>query len=108
MAATHIFDAPPEGVAADWTMPQDWAAFTAEQHEIWRSLFDRQSAALDGYACRSFLGGLDILRDRQDGQIYIVDVNKTDLGPLIALSWVDKIRSMTRLGRALERLVAGG
>jgi phenylalanine-4-hydroxylase len=29
MAATHIFDAPPEGVAADWTMPQNWQLFTA-------------------------------------------------------------------------------
>ncbi|MDI7775106.1 hypothetical protein [Asticcacaulis sp. EMRT-3] len=51
-------------------------------------------------------GGLDILRDRSDGRIYIVDVNKTDLGPLIALSWGDKIRSMNRLARALRRLVA--
>lgn len=50
-------------------------------------------------------GGLDILRDRRDGRIYIVDVNKTDLGPLIALSWTDKFRSMGRLSRALERLV---
>ena len=53
-------------------------------------------------------GGLDILRDRHDGRIYIVDVNKTDLGPLIALSWVDKIRSMSRLARALERLIGRG
>jgi len=53
-------------------------------------------------------GGLDILRDRQDGRIYIVDLNKTDLGPLIALGWIDKFRSMTRLGRALERLVRHG
>lgn len=51
-------------------------------------------------------GGLDILRDRQDGRIYIVDVNKTDLGPVIALSWSDKIRSMNRLSRALAQLVA--
>src|SRR3546814_20723911 len=43
-------------------MPQSWSAFTAEQHETWRSLFDRQSAALDGYACRAFLDGLDTLR----------------------------------------------
>ena len=48
MAATHIFDAPPEGVAANWTMPQNWGAFTAEQHATWRSLFDQQAAALDG------------------------------------------------------------
>lgn len=51
-------------------------------------------------------GGLDILRDRIDGRIYIVDVNKTDVGPVIALSWSDKIRSMQRLAVALERLLA--
>lgn len=50
-------------------------------------------------------GGLDILRDRADGRIYIVDANKTDLGPVIALSWGDKVRSMRRLGRALEQLI---
>ncbi|MBI1406216.1 MAG: hypothetical protein GC145_08840 [Caulobacter sp.] len=49
--------------------------------------------------------GLDILRDRDDGRIYIVDVNKTDVGPVIALSWLDKIRSMHRLGKALERMI---
>ncbi len=50
-------------------------------------------------------GGLDILRDRGDARIYIVDVNKTDLGPVIALSWRDKIRSLNRLAAALKRLV---
>ncbi|MGZ3299147.1 MAG: hypothetical protein ACXU8O_09035, partial [Asticcacaulis sp.] len=52
-------------------------------------------------------GGLDILRDRGDGRIYIVDVNKTDLGPVIALSWRDKLVSMAMLGRALRALVTG-
>lgn len=50
-------------------------------------------------------GGLDILRDRADGRIYIVDVNKTDLGPVIALSWADKARCMSHLGRALKALI---
>ena len=50
-------------------------------------------------------GGLDILRDRTDGRIYIVDVNKTDLGPVIALSWRDKLVSMHRLAQALRALV---
>lgn len=50
-------------------------------------------------------GGLDILRDRADGRLYIVDVNKTDLGPVVALSWRDKLRSMRRLSRALSSLV---
>lgn len=62
MVATHIFDSPPEGVAADWTMPQNWQAFRPEQHVTWRTLFDQQSAALGGYACHDFLRGLDILR----------------------------------------------
>lgn len=50
-------------------------------------------------------GGLDILRDRSDGRIYIVDVNKTDLGPVIALSWSDKLVSMHRLAAALRALL---
>lgn len=75
MAATHIFDAPPEGVAANWTMPQNWADFTAEQHVTWRTLFDRQSAALDGYACRSFLDGLDILRRLKPGVPDFAELN---------------------------------
>ena len=75
MAATHIFVAPPEGVAADWTMPQNWAAFTAEQHATWRTLFDRQSAALDGYACRSSLDGLDILRKLNPGVPDFAELN---------------------------------
>ncbi len=50
-------------------------------------------------------GGLDILRHRADGRIYIVDVNKTDLGPVISLSWADKVRSMARLAEAMRALV---
>lgn len=75
MAATHIFDAPPEGVAADWTMPQNWRAFSAGQHETWRTLFDKQSAALQGYACRSFLGGLDLLRRLTPGVPDFAELN---------------------------------
>ena len=67
MAAKHIFDTPPEGVAADWTMAQDWRAFTPEQHATWRTLFDQQSAALGDYACHDFLRGLDILRSVDPG-----------------------------------------
>lgn len=66
--------------------------------ETERDLIRRFNARI-GLDC----GGLDILRDRYDGRIYIVDVNKTDVGPVIALSWGDKIRSMARLGRALRR-----
>ena len=48
--------------------------------------------------------GLDILRDA-DGRIYVVDVNKTDVGPIIALPCSDKIRSTALLARALDQMV---
>lgn len=49
--------------------------------------------------------GLDILRDRGDGRIYIVDVNKTDAGPIIALPFRHKLRSIALLAAALTALV---
>ena len=49
--------------------------------------------------------GLDILRDSADGRIYIVDVNKTDAGPIVALSWRDKLASTAILARALRNMV---
>jgi hypothetical protein len=50
-------------------------------------------------------GGLDVLRDRASGRLYVVDVNKTDMGPPIALPFLDKIAALARLGRALRQLV---
>lgn len=67
MAATHIFDSPPEGVAADWTLPQNWEDFSAGQHETWSKLLEQQSGALEGFACGSFLRGLDILKLSRPG-----------------------------------------
>lgn len=50
-------------------------------------------------------GGLDVLRDRASGRLYVVDVNKTDMGPPIALPFLDKIAAVARLGRALRQLI---
>ena len=47
-------------------------------------------------------GGLDILRDAKDGRIYIVDVNKTDMGPPLALPIKDKLSAVKTLGHALR------
>ncbi len=55
-------------------------------------------------AMRLDWGGLDILRDRADGRLYIVDVNKTDMPPL-RLPWLDKMRAVARLGAALNTLI---
>jgi hypothetical protein len=49
--------------------------------------------------------GLDILRDQPSGLIYIVDVNKTDAGPIIALSLREKLASTALLARALQAMI---
>lgn len=47
-------------------------------------------------------GGLDVLRDRRDGRLYVVDVNKTDMGPPTALPLADQVRAILRLGKAFR------
>jgi hypothetical protein len=45
-------------------------------------------------------GGVDVLRNRADGRIYIVDANKTDMGPPVALPLGQKLRATRLLARA--------
>lgn len=45
-------------------------------------------------------GGVDVLRDNASGKIYIVDANKTDMGPPIALELGDKLKSTRRMAKA--------
>jgi len=59
---THVLDRPPEGAAADWTIPQNWDAFTAEEHGVWDTLFERQIKLLPGRASKAYLHGLELLK----------------------------------------------
>lgn len=43
---------------ADWTIDQGWANYTAEEHGVWRTLFERQSELLPGRACDAFVEGM--------------------------------------------------
>jgi hypothetical protein len=52
-------------------------------------------------------GGVDVLRDRNDGKLYIVDANKTDMGPPIGLNLSDKIVATRRLSKAFRDFVRG-
>lgn len=56
-------------------------------------------------AMRLDFGGLDVLRDRNDGRIYIVDANKTDMGPPSALSAQNKLKAMRGLADAFAMMV---
>ena len=57
----HVFEAPPEGAAEDWTIPQDWSAYTQVEHDTWNTLYARQMKILPGRASEVFLKGLDAL-----------------------------------------------
>ena len=58
---------PPVGAAADWTVPQDWPAYTAREHATWDTLFCRQSAQLQTRAAPEFLAGIDFLKLSKPG-----------------------------------------
>jgi phenylalanine-4-hydroxylase len=58
---------PPPGAAPDWTVPQDWPGYTAEEHALWDDLFARQAALLPGRVAPAFLAGLDMLRLSRPG-----------------------------------------
>jgi len=52
-------------------------------------------------------GGVDVLRDRTDGKLYIVDANKTDMGPPIGLNLPDKIKATYMLRDGFRKFVLG-
>ena len=61
-------DRPPRGdyardglVLADYTCPQNYAAYTPQDHDTYRRLFERQSALLPGLACDEFIAALPSL-----------------------------------------------
>ena len=52
---------------ADWTIDQRWETYSAAEHEVWRTLFDRQSRLLPGRACDEYvlgLGALEVAAER--------------------------------------------
>jgi phenylalanine-4-hydroxylase len=67
---------PPPGVADDWTIPQHWERFTAEDHRVWDLLFARQQELLEGRAVRAFHEGLDVLRLSRPGIPQLDELNE--------------------------------
>ena len=45
----------------DYTVDQDWDAYTAQQHDLWRRLYARQAALIPNYACDEFSETLETL-----------------------------------------------
>ncbi|HCE07199.1 MAG TPA: phenylalanine 4-monooxygenase [Oxalobacteraceae bacterium] len=51
---------------AQYVVAQDWAAYTPEQHALWRRLYQRQAKLLPGRACDVFMDSLAKM-DAADG-----------------------------------------
>jgi len=81
---THVHDTPPPGAAADWTISQNWDAFTADEHAMWDRLFARQSEMLPGRAADAFLRGIDVLRLEKPG---IPDYRELNARLMAATGW---------------------
>ena len=45
----------------DCIIDQSWERYTAEEHAIWRVLFERQQKTLKSHVCQEFLDGLEAL-----------------------------------------------
>jgi phenylalanine-4-hydroxylase len=43
---------------ADWTIDQQWERYTPAQHQVWKTLHERQARMLPGRACDEFLAGM--------------------------------------------------
>ena len=64
--------------ATDWqdfVVPQNWAHFTAEDHEVWDLLFRRQVDLLGSRAVSPFFDGLDLLKLSHPGVPELEELN---------------------------------
>ena len=64
---THATPERPEGASHDWTIPQGWSHYTADEHAVWDRLFERQTRMLPSRVAPQFMAGLDVLRLSKPG-----------------------------------------
>lgn len=67
---------PPPDAARDWTVPQHWSEFTAEDHWVWDTLFARQKNLLHDRAAREFEDGLEVLSLSRSGIPNFDEINQ--------------------------------
>jgi phenylalanine-4-hydroxylase len=59
----------------DYVVPQDWAAFSGEDHAVWDLLFARQVELLGTRIVSPFLDGVDLLRLSHPGVPELAELN---------------------------------
>jgi phenylalanine-4-hydroxylase len=57
----------PPGTRPDYTIEQDWDAYTPQEHEIWRTLFRRQETILQGRAVPEIVEAMQALEMTAEG-----------------------------------------
>jgi hypothetical protein len=89
--------------------------FTNHNSEVFlrrvEEVFSADELAAIGRFCAEMKldwGGLDILRDKATNKIYIVDANKTDMGPPTALPIADKMAATRIMAHGLTNWIKGG
>jgi phenylalanine-4-hydroxylase len=75
-ADSHVHMTLPPGAAPDWTIPQNWEQFSADEHGVWDILFARQMAMLPGRASDAFLRGMEMLRLAKPGIPDFAELNQ--------------------------------
>ncbi len=81
---SHVYETPPAGANTDWTVPQNWDKFSADEHAMWDRLFARQSAMLPGRAADAFLRGIGVLKLSRPG---IPDYRELNAQLMAAAGW---------------------
>ena len=66
--------------AQPYLIEQDWAAYTPEQHAVWRELVSRRMPELEKHACAEYLDGFEQIGLRADTIPELASVNRR-LGP---------------------------
>jgi phenylalanine-4-hydroxylase len=76
MSAEAFRGGPPPHARTDWTIDQDWRAYTPDEHATWDTLYGRQLELLPGRACPPFLKGLEALSLHQGGVPEFARINE--------------------------------
>jgi phenylalanine-4-hydroxylase len=61
IASAAVAATAPGPERGDWTIDQQWDRYTAAEHLVWKTLYERQARMLEGRACDEFLAGMRAL-----------------------------------------------
>ena len=66
----------PPSVTPQFTATQDWAAYSGEQHAVWKTLYERRMESLRSTASRAFLDGAELIGLSPDRIPDLAEVNR--------------------------------